>query len=150
MSTQSCDPFGDPSREDKVDAVPTDLMVEMGQIGVQIERRVQVTEPIVRDFNRRMHDVFGACASSADGSWATIDTAGEVVVSIGLDDIFRLSTGLEHVGRLIEADVARRDAVNRRGGSEHLGVVAPLLQGGPTLHPPTPSQLRGTGDKEGE
>lgn len=138
MSTQSHDPFGDPSLADLTATFDA------------ITDRVQRLEPVVRDFNRRMRDVFGSCSSSPTGEWVSLDESGDLVWHAELADIFRLSTGLAGIARLVDTAEVRREVVRRRA-AECFGEALPTVpDDAPTLHPPVPTQIwndRRKGDK---
>lgn len=138
MSTQSHDPFGDPSLADLTATFDA------------ITDRVQRVEPIVRDFNRRMRDVFGACPSSANGEWLSLDDSGELIWNADLVDVFRLSTGLAGLARLVDTAEVRRDMVRRRAAECYSATLPTVPDESPTLHPPVPTQIwndRRKGDK---
>lgn len=138
MSMQSHDPFGDPSLADLTATFDA------------ITDRVQRIEPVVRDFNRHMRDVFGSCLSSPTGEWVSLDESGNLAWHAELADVFRLSTGLAGIARLVDTAEVRREVAQRRA-AERYGETLPTVPGeAPTLHPPVPTQIwneRSKGDK---
>ncbi len=114
-----------------------------------VAERVQRIEPVVRDFNRRMRDVFGPCPSTPTGEWISLDGADTPVFAGGIDDLFRLTGGLEHITRLADGAEVRR-ATARRRAAEVYSEPLSVPDESPTLHPPAPSQIwndRQKGDK---
>lgn len=138
MTTQSHDPFGDSSLADLTTTFDT------------ITDRVQRIEPVVRDFNRRMRDVFGPCPSSPSGEWVSLDESADLIWHAGLADVFRLSTGLAGIVRLVDTAEVRREMV-QRGAAERYSETLPAVPNEtPSLHPPVPTQIwndRRKGDK---
>ncbi len=138
MSTQSHDPFGDPSLADLTASFDA------------ITDRVQRLEPVVRDFNRRMRDVFGSCTSSPTGEWVSLDESGDLIWHAELADIFRLPTGLDGIARLVDTAEVRREVVRRRAAERYGDTLPTVPDDAPTLHPPMPTQIwndRRKGDK---
>lgn len=138
MSTQSHNPFGDPSLADLTATFDA------------ITDRVQRVEPVVRDFNRRMRDVFGPCPSSPTGEWVSLDESGALAWHAGLADVFRLSSGLAGIARLVDAAEVRREMVQRRATERYVETLPAVPSEAPSLHPPVPTQIwndRKKGDK---
>lgn len=136
MSAQSHDPFGDPS------------LAELTGAFDAITDRVQRIEPVIRDFNRRMRDVFGACASSPTGEWVSLDESGRLTWQAGLTDVFHLSTGLAGIARLVDAAEVRRDVAQRRTAERYRETIPTVPDEAPTLHPPVPTQIWNDRKKE--
>lgn len=129
MSTHSHEPFGDSSL--------ADLTVTLEAIA----DRVQRIEPVVRDFNRRMRDVFGPCQSSSTGEWVTVDDSGDLVWLADLADVFRLSTGLAGIARLVDTAEVRHAMLRRRAAEIYSDTLPTVPTETPSLHPPVPTRI---------
>ena len=53
-----------------------------------IEKAITSSEPIVRDFNRHFTDLLGACPTTDDGKWLTLNNDGEVAFHLTLVSAF--------------------------------------------------------------
>jgi hypothetical protein len=137
MSTQSNHPFGDPS------------LAELAATLEAVAERHQRIEPVVRDFNRRMRDVFGSCASSTTGEWVTLDANGTPVLAADLADLFRLSTGLAGLARLVERDEVASQMVSRRQAEHYSAPLPAVGDGAVSPHPVAPSRVNRDQQKGG-
>lgn len=90
MSTFSCDPAGESDAASPRDTHPDGP----GLVSVfdDIEHQVLVIEPSLRDANRHLRDLLGACPQSVTGEWIRIDDAGSIVLNIDLAGLGQLAT----------------------------------------------------------
>lgn len=137
MSTQSNHSFGDPS------------FAELTIVLEAVADRHQRTEPVVRDFNRRMRDVFGVCQSSPTGEWVTLDANGTPVLAADLADLFRLSTGLAGLACLVERDEIAAQMVSRRQAECYSAPLSASLGDVTSPHPVAPSRVNRDPQKGG-
>jgi len=93
-----------------------------------IEKAITSSEPIVRDFNRHFTDLLGACPTTDDGKWLTLNSDGEVAFHLTLVDAFRLTTAMQEIERLIDTADVRTKVPSYKKALEYVPTLFTQLQ----------------------
>ena len=80
-----------------------------------VYRRHQHIDPIVRDFNRHVTELLGACPNNTSGEWATVDSDEKVHIHISsIGDLLRLGRAFAEIARRIELEDIRKAVPSAR------------------------------------
>lgn len=149
MSSHTSDPIGDPSPDHHHPDLEHPDLEALSRSHDTIANEYLVLDPAVRDANRQLRDLFGACGYSGTGDWIDLDDDGNAVLHGGLDGLRRLAEKCRHLVAEVEAGRWERPSQGPHGKTEWLsGLEGYRADGAPSPHLPTGAQLRRRDSRE--
>lgn len=149
MSSHTSDPIGDPSPDHLHPDLEHPDLEALSRSHSAIENEYLVIDPSLRDANRQLRDLFGACTHSSTGDWIDLDEDGSAVLHGGLDGVRRLAEKCRRLVADVEAGQWERPTSGPRGIADWVsGLHGYSGDGEPSPHLPTGAQLRHRDSRE--
>ena len=149
MSSHTSDPIGDPSPDHLHPDLEHPDLEDLSRSHSTIEIEYLVIEPALRDANRQMRDLFGACAHSGAGDWIELADDGTAILHGGLDGVRHLAEKCRRLAADVEAGQWERPTPGPRGTADWVsGLHGYGADGEPSPHLPTGARLRRRDSRE--